>query len=58
METFPFALAAAVIAGAVVGGLVVLAGILLAAYFAIRRLRRPYHNRELLLEGDDGDGIM
>ncbi|KAK7096273.1 uncharacterized protein [Littorina saxatilis] len=48
----------AVIAGAVVGGLVVLAGILLVAYFAIRRLRRPYHNSQLLLEGDDGDGIM
>ncbi|XP_076439192.1 uncharacterized protein LOC143278060 [Babylonia areolata] len=49
---------AAIIAGAVVGGLVVLGGLLLAAYFAIRRLRRPYHHRELLLEGEDSDGIM
>nr|KAG5687790.1 hypothetical protein BaRGS_017268 [Batillaria attramentaria]KAG5690826.1 hypothetical protein BaRGS_011007 [Batillaria attramentaria] len=48
----------AVIAGSVVGGVIVLAGILVVAYFAIRRLRRPYHNRELLLENDDSDGIM
>ncbi|KAL8572356.1 hypothetical protein ACOMHN_023125 [Nucella lapillus] len=49
---------APMIAGAVVGGLVVLGGILLVAYFAIRRLRRPYHHRQLLLEGEDSDGIM
>lgn len=47
----------AVVAGSVIGGIVVLTGLLIVAYFALRRLRGPYNNRELLLE-EDGDGVM
>ncbi|XP_025084244.1 uncharacterized protein LOC112558170 isoform X2 [Pomacea canaliculata] len=49
---------APVVIGAVLGGLLVLAGVLTAGYFAIRRLRLTYHRRDLLMENEDSDGFI
>ncbi|XP_067653667.1 uncharacterized protein [Haliotis asinina] len=47
-----------IIAASVVSGIVVLCLICLVIFFLIKRVRRPYQDREILLSNDDTDVIM
>ncbi|XP_046549575.1 uncharacterized protein LOC124259487 isoform X2 [Haliotis rubra] len=48
----------AIIAASVVSGIVVLCLICLVIFFLVKRVRRPYQDREILLSNDDTDVIM
>ncbi|XP_046371119.2 uncharacterized protein LOC124145411 isoform X3 [Haliotis rufescens] len=48
----------AIISASVVGGVLVLCLICMVVFFLVKRVRRPYQDREILLSNDDTDVIM